>query len=59
MVLDNATARHCQAKAAECAQLALVAGSSEVAEMYLEMQRRWLGVAVKAEATDLRPSNID
>jgi hypothetical protein len=53
MVLQDVTAIHCQAKAMECAQMAEIAGSLEVAEMYRKMEQRWLEVAAKAEAAHL------
>jgi hypothetical protein len=58
MLLQDATANLCQAKATECARMAEIAGSSEVAEMYRKMERRWLEVAAKAEAADLGTPNM-
>jgi hypothetical protein len=42
----------CQAKATECARMAEIAGSSEVAGMYRKMEQRWLEFAAKAQAAD-------
>jgi hypothetical protein len=53
MLLQDTTADLCQVKATECARMAEIAGSSEVAGMYRKMEQRWLEFAAKAEAADL------
>jgi hypothetical protein len=57
MLLQNTTANLCQAKATECARMAGIAGSSQVAEMYRKMEQRWLEFAAKAEAADFGTPN--
>ena len=53
MILQNKTAMGFLSRATECEQLAKIAGSSVVAELYRQMERRWLGLAGRAEAADL------
>src|SRR5277367_4855503 len=56
MILQNRAAQYCQGKATECARLAKIASTSATAELYWVMERRWLGLATKAEAKKLSTS---
>jgi hypothetical protein len=58
MELQDVIARHCQAKAVECVQMAEISGSREIAEMYRTVARRWLEAAVKAETADPGTPNM-
>jgi hypothetical protein len=49
MILQDRTAKQCQARAIECRQMAKISGSSEIAEKYRKMERRWLEVVAQAE----------
>ena len=49
MMLQDRTAKQCQARAAECAQMAKLSVSPEAAEKYRKMEQRWLGVVAQAE----------
>ncbi len=53
MILQSKTAMGFLSRATECEQLAKIADSSVIAELYRQMERRWLGLAAKAEAADL------